>query len=69
VERTIDQIRKAEEAMQELLKVAAQLRREVQIAGEKNPGALAELVKAAEAFEKEAQRIQQSLQQWRQGIQ
>ena len=55
--------------MQELLKVAAQLRRDIQVAGEKNPGTLAELVKAAEAFEKEAQRIQQSLQQWRQGIQ
>jgi ATP-dependent protease HslVU (ClpYQ) ATPase subunit len=69
MERPIDQIKKAEEAMQELLKVAAQLRREVENVGARNPEQTAELLKAAAGFEKEAQKIKQSLQQWRQSIQ
>lgn len=67
MERPIDQIRKAEEAMRELLKAAAQLRQQVENAG--NPQQLAELIKAAAEFEKEAQKIKESLQQWRQSIQ
>lgn len=67
MERPIDQIRKAEEAMRELLKAAAQLRQQVENAG--NPQQLAELIKAAAEFEKEAQKIKESLQRWRQSIQ
>lgn len=67
MERPIDQIRRAEEAMRELLKAAAQLRQQVENAG--NPQQLAELIKAAAEFEKEAQKIKESLQQWRQSIQ
>lgn len=69
MERPIDQIKKAEESMRELLKAAAELRRQVDIAQAKNPEEAAELVKAAAGFEKEAQKIQQFLQQWRQSIQ
>jgi len=67
MERPIDQIRRAEEAMRELLKAAAQLRQQVENAGD--PQQLAELIKAAAEFEKEAQKIKESLQQWRQSIQ
>jgi hypothetical protein len=69
MERTIDEIKKAEQAMQELLKIAAQLRREVEIAGAKNPEQLAALVNAATKFENEAQKIKDYLQRWRQSIQ
>jgi uncharacterized protein YukE len=69
MERPIDQIKQAEQAMQELLKVAAQLRREVENAGSRNPEQLAELMNAAAKFEKEAQKIKDYLQQWRQSIQ
>ena len=69
MERPIDQIKKAEQAMQELLKAAAQLRQQVEIAGAKDPQHLAELMRAAEEFEKQAQKIKESLQQWRQSIQ
>jgi len=55
--------------MQELLKIAAQLRREVEIAGAKNPEKLGELVDAAVKFENEAQKIKDYLRQWRQSIQ
>ena len=67
MERPIDQIRRAEEAVRELLKAAAQLRQQVENAGD--PQQLAELIKAAAEFEKEAQKIKESLQQWRQSIQ
>jgi len=50
-----------------LLKAAAQLRQQVENAGD--PQQLAELIKAAEEFEKEAQKIKESLQRWRQSIQ
>ena len=69
MDRPIDQIKKAEEAVQGLLKVAAQLRREVENAGSRNPEQVAELLKAASRFEQEAQKIKQSLQRWRQSIQ
>lgn len=69
MERPIDEIKKAEQAMQGLLKIAAQLRREVELAGSRNPEQLAELMNAAAKFEKEAQKIRDYLQQWRQSIQ
>ena len=69
MERTIDEIKKAEQAMQELLDVAAQLRKQIELASEKNPEQIAELVKAAAGFEREAQKIKDYLQQWRQSIQ
>jgi len=69
MERPIDEIRKAETAMQELLTAAAQLRRQVDLACSENPEETAELRKAAAALEHEVQRIKDYLQQWRQSIQ
>jgi hypothetical protein len=69
MERPIDQIKKAEAAMKELLEAAAQLRRRVNDACVQNPDETAELVAAAERFEKEVQRIDEWLQQCRRGIQ
>ena len=69
MERSIDEIKKAELAMQELLKVAAQLRKQIDEVGSKNPEQLASLVNAAANFEREAQKIKDFLQQWRQSIQ
>lgn len=69
MERPIDQIKRAEAAMRELRDAAAQLRRQVEAASAQNPGETAELVQAAERFEKEVQRIDQWLQQCRKSIQ
>jgi hypothetical protein len=69
MERPIDEIRKAEAAMQELLAAAAELRRQVELACSQNPEETAELRKAAAALEQEVQRIKSYLLQWRQSIQ
>ena len=69
MERPIDEIKKAEAAMRELLSAAAELRRRVDLACAQNPEETAELMKAAAAFEKEVERIQQYLLQWRKSIQ
>lgn len=69
MERPIDEIRKAEAALQELLAAAGELRRQVDLACAENPGETAELRKAAAALENEVQRIKDSLRQWRQSIQ
>ena len=55
--------------MQELLKAAMELRRQIDLASAQNPEETAELTKAAGALEKEVQRIKDYLQQWRQSIQ
>jgi len=68
MERPVDEIRKAEAAMRDLLEAAAELRRRVDLACAQNPEETAELMGAAAAFEKEVERIQQYLQQWRQSI-
>jgi len=69
MERPIDEIRKAETALRELLAAAAELRRQVDLACSQNPAETAELSKAAAALEREVQRIKDYLQQWRQSIQ
>jgi hypothetical protein len=69
MERPIDEIRKAEAAMQELLAAAAELRRQVDLACAENSEETVELRKAAAALENEVQRIKDSLQHWRQSIQ
>lgn len=69
MERPIDQIKKAEAAMKELLEAAALLRQRVKDACAQNPDETAELVAAAERFEKEVQRIDEWLHQCRRGIQ
>ena len=69
MERPIDEIRKAESALRELLAAAAELRRQVDLACAQNPEETAELRKAAVSLEQEIQRIQDYLQRWRQSIQ
>ena len=69
MERPIDEIRKAEAAMQELLAAAGELRRLIDLACAENPEETAELRKAASALEKEVQQTKDSLQRWRQSIQ
>ncbi|HEV2400745.1 MAG TPA: hypothetical protein VGS27_27670 [Candidatus Sulfotelmatobacter sp.] len=68
-ERPIDQIKRAEEGMRELLKAASELRRQVSFACAEYPEETAELVCAAESLEREVEVIKARLQQWRQGIQ
>ena len=69
MERPIDEIRKAETAMRELLAAAGELRRQVDLACAQNPEETAELRKAAASLEQEVLRIKDYLQQWRQSIQ
>ena len=69
MERPIDEIKRAEGAMQELLNATAELRRQVDLACAQNPEETAELTKAAAALEAEVQRIKDCLQQCRQSIQ
>ena len=69
MERPIDEIKKAEAAMHELLKAATELRRQIDLACAQNPEETVELTKAAAALEKEVQKIKDYLQQWRKTIQ
>ena len=69
MERPIDEIKRAEAAMHELLTAATELRRQIDLACAQNPQETAQLTKAAAALENEVQRIKHCLQQWRQGIQ
>ncbi len=69
MERPIDDIKRAEAAIQELLKAATELRRQIDLACAQKPEEVVELTKAAAALEAEVQRIKDYLQQWRQSIQ
>jgi len=69
MERPIDQIKQAEQSVEELLKAAKDLRQKIDLACAQNPKETAELMKAAASFEKEIERIKDYLQQCRQGIQ
>ncbi len=69
MERPIDDIKRAEAAIQELLKAATELRRQIDLACAQKPEEVVELTKAAAALEAEVQRIKEYLQQWRQSIQ
>lgn len=69
MERPIDQIRQAEQSIQELLKAAKDLRQRIDLACAEHPEETAQLMKAAASFEKEIERIKEYLQQCRQGIQ
>jgi seryl-tRNA synthetase len=69
MERPIDQIKQAEQSVEELLKAAKELRQKIDFACAQNPKETAELMKAAASFEKEIERIKDYLQQCRQGIQ
>jgi DNA-binding ferritin-like protein len=67
-ERQIDKIKEAEGAVQELLEAAAQLRRQIEDVQSKDPEHLTDLLQAAEAFEKEIQKMTEALESWRREI-
>ena len=67
-ESQIERIRKAEEAMQELKKVAAQIRKEIEKLSAEDPAARKELLEAAESFEAQAEDLRTSLREWREDI-
>ena len=68
MESQIDRIRKAEEAIRELLDVAAELRQEVQKLPIEKPDVREELLNAAEDFERQAADLKHALKSWREDI-
>jgi len=67
-ERQIDRIRKAEEAVLELVKIAAELRQEVDNLPVNDLDTRKELLQAGEGFETQAQGLRDSLREWREDI-
>jgi hypothetical protein len=67
-ERQIDRIRKAEEAICELVQVAAQLRKEVENLPITDADCRAELLEAAEEYERQAHGLRDALRRWREDI-
>jgi uncharacterized coiled-coil DUF342 family protein len=67
-ERQIDKIKEAEGAVQELLRAAAQLRRQIEEIQSKDPEHLTDLLDAAQAFESEIQKMTDALESWRKEI-
>lgn len=67
-ERQIDKIKEAEGAVQELLRAAAQLRRQIEEIQSKDPEHLKDLLDAAQAFESEIQKMTDALESWRKEI-
>lgn len=67
-ESQIDRIRKAEEAIRELVKVAAQIRQEADSLPIKDADLRAELLEAAEGLEAQAQDLRSALRDWREDI-
>jgi hypothetical protein len=67
-ESQLDRIRKAEDAVRELVKVAAQMRQEADSLPVNDPDLRKELLDAAEGFETEAQNLRDALREWREDI-
>jgi hypothetical protein len=67
-ERQIDRIRKSEELVRELVRVAAQIRREAKNLPIIDAQLRTELLEGAEKYEQEAQSLQDALRQWREDI-
>jgi hypothetical protein len=63
MDNQIDRIRKAEEAMRELLEYSAKSRRELEDI--KDPDLRKEVIEAIEGIEKEAQNLNEALRKWR----
>ena len=55
--------------MKELRKAAQEMRQQIDLACAQNPQETAELRKAAALFQKEVERIQEYLEQWKRSIQ
>jgi len=67
-ESQISHIRKAKEAVRELIELAAKIREEVDHLSINDRDVRAELLEAAEGFEGEAQKIKDALRAWREDI-
>jgi len=67
-ESQIDRIRKAEEAVRELVEVAAQIRHEIDNLKVKDSGLRKELLETAEGIEAEVQNLRNALREWREDI-
>ncbi len=67
-ESQIDRIKTAEEAVRELVKLAAQVRQEAAKLPVEDPALRSELLETAEGFETQAQDLRNALQEWRQDI-
>jgi hypothetical protein len=67
-ESQIDRIRKAEEAMRELVELAAQIRQEADKLQIEDPTLRKELLETAEGFETQAQDLRNALREWREDI-
>jgi hypothetical protein len=64
----IDRIRKAEEAIRELVQLAAQIRQEADKLPIEDPAVRNELLETAEGFEIQAQDLRNALREWREDI-
>jgi chorismate mutase len=67
-ETQIDRIRKAEEAIRELVQLAAQIRQEADKLPIEDPAVHKELLETAEGFENQAQDLRNVLREWREDI-
>jgi hypothetical protein len=67
-ESQVDRIKTAEEAVRELVELAAQIRQEAAKLPIEDPALRNELLETAEGFETQAQDLRNVLQEWRRGI-
>ena len=67
-EAQIDRIRRAEEAVRELVKLAAEIRQEADRLPVEDPALRKELLETAEGFETQAQDLRSALRDWREDI-
>jgi len=68
-ERQIDRIRTAEETIRELVNTAAEIRKEAATLPIADQATKAELMTAAEDFERQAEELRDNLREWRKDIQ
>jgi hypothetical protein len=66
-ESQLDRIKKAEEAMRELVELAAQIREAAKLPID-DPALRIELLETAEGFETQAQDVGNALKEWREDI-
>jgi len=67
-ESQLNRIRKAEEAVRELVELAAQIRQEADKLPVGDPALRKELLETADGFETQAQDLRNTLREWREDI-
>lgn len=67
-ERQIDRIRMAEEAIRELMHTATEIRKGAASLPIADPATKAELLTAAEEFERQAEELSADLRKWREDV-